>query len=266
MDAGFFLDTPDIHGRLTWRESVQRLFKFHRMGAGIHPACQRAHLKQPWKCLLPQYNLPFVRTPVFVVNSLQDEIAVKMTFSSPLIDGTVRIQKCMDRSPLCPLQYRTALQLYQARLLRSVLAIQRAKRRQGVWFESFLMNSSAHCTAVYGDWVGRVDVLGRQLPRVLEDWFFHGRPQAATLPGRPHGGGFNTSGGARSGWVGGRPVGRREELGRKGRVKGRVGGREEERVGGKAKERVGGREEGRNMVGKGAGNRAEQWVQDRKRG
>ncbi|CAI5468158.1 unnamed protein product [Closterium sp. Yama58-4] len=283
MDAGFFLDTPDIQGRLTWRQSVERLFKFHRMGQGTPPACRQgqcacghhshtpcvgqcacwhgrvwsgwlfkfhrmgqgtppachqahaqqpwkcllpqynlpflrthllvvnslqdeiavkmtfappslisplsplsshtAHAQQPWKCLLPQYNLPFLRTPLMVVNSLQDEIAVKMTFAPPLINGTVRIQKCIDNSPLCPAPYRTALHLYQSRLARTVLAIQHAKRRQGVWFESFLMNSTSHCSAVYGDWVGKVDVLGRQLPRVVEEWFFHGRGGGAGVPG-----------------------------------------------------------------------------------
>ncbi|CAI7885679.1 unnamed protein product [Closterium sp. NIES-53] len=192
MDAGFFLDTPDIQGRLTWRQSVERLFKFHRMGLGVPPACRQAHAQEPWKCLLPQYNLPFLRTPLMVVNSLQDEIAVKMTFAPPLINGSVRIQKCMDNSPLCPAPYRTALHLYQSRLARTVLGIQRVKRQQGVWFESFLMNSTSHCSAVYGEWVGKVDVLGRQLPRAVEEWFFHGKRGGAGVPG---GAGAGTGGG-----------------------------------------------------------------------
>ncbi|CAI5534856.1 unnamed protein product [Closterium sp. Naga37s-1] len=150
-----------------------------------------AHAQEPWKCLLPQYNLPFLRTPLMVVNSLQDEIAVKMTFAPPLINGSVRIQKCMDNSPLCPAPYRTALHRYQGRLARTVLGIQRVKRQQGVWFESFLMNSTAHCSAVYGEWVGKVDVLGRQLPRVVEEWFFHGKGGGA---GRTGGVGAGKSG------------------------------------------------------------------------
>ncbi|CAI5986075.1 unnamed protein product [Closterium sp. NIES-64] len=399
MDAGFFLDTPDIQGRLTWRQSVERLFKFHRMGLGIPPACRQvfvvgqcacgrqsverlftfhrmglgtppacrqgacargslrvvapvpssphrlfkfhhmgrayrppagkvsvrvggnpltsestqksprpparkrttraaamevrattvqpaipahatpggqqpirresplralalpptpgfphlspsltplssslispifpsphtAHAKEPWKCLLPQYNLPFLRTPLMVVNSLQDEIAVKMTFAPPLINGSVRIQKCMDNSPLCPAPYRTALHLYQSRLARTVLGIQRVKRQQGVWFESFLMNSTSHCSAVYGEWVGKVDVLGRQLPKVVEQWFFHGRSGKAGGAGGlvgsggvKRGGNGTGAGGAgagaggvgkggagagqrgnKGGWAGGRPI------------------------------------------------------------
>ncbi|CAI6004373.1 unnamed protein product [Closterium sp. NIES-64] len=232
MDAGFFLDTPDIQGRLTWRQSVERLFKFHRMGLGIPPACRQAHAKEPWKCLLPQYNLPFLRTPLMVVNSLQDEIAVKMTFAPPLINGSVRIQKCMDNSPLCPAPYRTALHLYQSRLARTVLGIQRVKRQQGVWFESFLMNSTSHCSAVYGEWVGKVDVLGRQLPKVVEQWFFHGRRGKAGGAGGlvgsggvKRGGNGTGAGGAgaraggvgkggagagqrgnKGGWAGGRPI------------------------------------------------------------
>ncbi|CAI5989000.1 unnamed protein product [Closterium sp. NIES-65] len=207
MDAGFFLDTPDIQGRLTWRQSVERLFKFHRMGLGIPPACRQAHAKEPWKCLLPQYNLPFLRTPLMVVNSLQDEIAVKMTFAPPLINGS-------------------------SRLARTVLGIQRVKRQQGVWFESFLMNSTSHCSAVYGEWVGKVDVLGRQLPKVVEQWFFHGRSGKAGGAGGlvgsggvKRGGNGTGAGGAgagaggvgkggagagqrgnKGGWAGGRPI------------------------------------------------------------
>ncbi|CAI5473696.1 unnamed protein product [Closterium sp. Yama58-4] len=330
MDAGFFLDTPDIQGRLTWRQSVERLFKFHRMGLGIPPACRQgahspalppplldspplststhalpspphppnpthafsyphsplppfppsahaqqpwkcllpqynlpflrtplmvvnslqdeiavkmtfapplfsplsppfphtAHAQQPWKCLLPQYNLPFLRTPLMVVNSLQDEIAVKMTFAPPLINGTVRVQKCIDNSPLCPAPYRTAFHLYQSRLARTVLAIQRAKRRQGVWFESFLMNSTSHCSAVYGEWVGKVDVLGRQLPRVVEEWFFHGRGGGAGGTGGLAGsGGVKRGGnGTRAGGVGaGKSGGGRRGAGGAGAGAGGVG-------------------------------------------
>ncbi|CAI5523231.1 unnamed protein product [Closterium sp. Naga37s-1] len=291
MDAGFFLDTPDIQGRLTWRQSVERLFKFHRMGLGVPPACRQGsssstawggrparppaksvrvwvgtHLRvishgarhsplaspplsvAPHVLSIPptptqhhtfsseraaaievftyESNLPFLRslllinitlpypTPCFSSLSLPPSRLLPSSppppspfpflphslFPHSTRTGAMEVPTPAVQPAIPPhaphgprsAPHPTALHLYQSRLARTVLGIQRVKRQQGVWFESFLMNSTSHCSAVYGEWVGKVDVLGRQLPRVVEEWFFHGKRGGAGVPG---GAGAGTGGG-----------------------------------------------------------------------
>ncbi|CAI5464148.1 unnamed protein product, partial [Closterium sp. Yama58-4] len=68
MDAGFFMD---ISGQYSFRGIVQRMFRFHSMTAAADDDCRTAYWrsKELWRCFFPQYNLQYVSTPMFIVQS-----------------------------------------------------------------------------------------------------------------------------------------------------------------------------------------------------
>ena len=72
-DAGFFLDEPSFDGTKTMRHIFQQTYTLHNSSAGLHDECLHAQKpKRKYRCFFPQYSLPFVTTPVFLVNSLYD--------------------------------------------------------------------------------------------------------------------------------------------------------------------------------------------------
>ena len=70
-DAGFFVDAPSLNGTEIIRSTFQQLYNLHN--SSLNQACLGAQeLKQEWRCLFPQYSIPFVDSPVFLVNPLYD--------------------------------------------------------------------------------------------------------------------------------------------------------------------------------------------------
>lgn len=70
-DAGFFVDAPSLNGTEIIRSAFQQLYTLHN--SSLNQACLGAQeRKQEWRCLFPQYSVPFVNLPIFLVNSLYD--------------------------------------------------------------------------------------------------------------------------------------------------------------------------------------------------
>lgn len=74
-DSGFFLDTASRKqkGQRKFRKIMQSVFKLHDCTDGVPQHCvENMSGKKLWKCIFPQYFLPFVKSRLFVVNPLYD--------------------------------------------------------------------------------------------------------------------------------------------------------------------------------------------------
>lgn len=72
-DAGFFLDEPSYDGTKIMRSIFRKMYTLHNSSASLNHGCLREQKrKRKYRCFFPQYSLPFVTTPVFLVNSLYD--------------------------------------------------------------------------------------------------------------------------------------------------------------------------------------------------
>ena len=70
-DAGIFVDAPSLNGTKIIRSAFQQMCTLHN--STLNQACSRAQERdQQWRCLFPQYSIPFVASPMFLVNSLYD--------------------------------------------------------------------------------------------------------------------------------------------------------------------------------------------------
>ncbi|CAI5478670.1 unnamed protein product [Closterium sp. Yama58-4] len=88
MDAGVFPDVVDYYGQRSLRRKVQRMAGAQNINrAGISYSCKQSlgSSKEAWKCFFPEYNLNFVRTPMFLVNSLLDYKAVAVALALALL-------------------------------------------------------------------------------------------------------------------------------------------------------------------------------------
>ena len=74
-DSGFFLDTPSRkhRGHPKFRREMQNVFKLHDCTDGVPQKCvEEMPGKDLWKCIFPQYFLPFIKSKMFIVNPLYD--------------------------------------------------------------------------------------------------------------------------------------------------------------------------------------------------
>jgi len=81
LDSGFWVPVrPRGPGVWTpFEEQLRSSLRLANSSASVGEACGRAFPgEQRWKCLMPAYRLPFVRTPYFLVHSQYDIFGVSM--------------------------------------------------------------------------------------------------------------------------------------------------------------------------------------------
>jgi hypothetical protein len=89
--AGFFLDTPGFDGNYHYRANYQWVFANMNTSGSINSACVAA--QQPgeeWRCYCAQYNLPFIKTPLFIDNSLHDAWQAGNVMALPCNPGSCK--------------------------------------------------------------------------------------------------------------------------------------------------------------------------------
>lgn len=73
-DAGFFMNLPSITGEYLYTPVYQNVFKMQQVSDSVNDACIRYYStkNETWKCFFAQYTLPFIKTEIFIANSLVD--------------------------------------------------------------------------------------------------------------------------------------------------------------------------------------------------
>ena len=72
-DAGFFVDAPSLNGSEIIQSVFRQAYSLHNSSKSFKHGCVRAQkCKQEWRCFFPQYLIPFLSSPIFLVNSLYD--------------------------------------------------------------------------------------------------------------------------------------------------------------------------------------------------
>ncbi|CAI5458490.1 unnamed protein product [Closterium sp. Yama58-4] len=153
MDGGFFPDVVDVNGERSLREKVQRLAALHDIDRiGINGDCKDAMepSDSTWKCFFPEYNLKFVKSPMFVVNSLVDYKAVAIAMSPKAKGKANPLVRCLgSHLKKCTPQQISQLQYFSNNIKNSLDSVQKNRRAAGVPFDTFTFTESTHC--VVGD-------------------------------------------------------------------------------------------------------------------
>lgn len=85
-DAGLFIDVPSLNGSETIRSVFRQAYKLHNSSSGLNEDCIHAQKrKKRWRCFFAQYSLPFVKSRLFVVNSLYDSWQLAYASNVPCI-------------------------------------------------------------------------------------------------------------------------------------------------------------------------------------
>lgn len=69
-------DTPSLNGAYAYTPVYQYVFHMQNVSSSVNQACIHSYSQQlnaTWHCFMAQYTLPFIKTPLFVSNSLADQ-------------------------------------------------------------------------------------------------------------------------------------------------------------------------------------------------
>ena len=70
-DAGFFLDYPSIEKEKPWTPWYKDIYQFQQ-AKSINEHCQKSFGENAYKCFMAEHVIHFVKTPLFLVQSLTD--------------------------------------------------------------------------------------------------------------------------------------------------------------------------------------------------
>jgi hypothetical protein len=97
-DSGVFLDSTNVQtGKYEYREQFINLMKLSNVDADPPvPNCIKQYPTEKWRCMFAQYMYPYIKAPIFPVNSLYDTWSITYILGITCVDTTGSLKNCGD--------------------------------------------------------------------------------------------------------------------------------------------------------------------------
>ncbi|KAG8390321.1 hypothetical protein BUALT_Bualt01G0071500 [Buddleja alternifolia] len=170
-DAGFFLDGRDIAMNHTMRYFYKSLVTLQGVEKNLNTNCTRAISLYPEQCMFPQYALPYIKTPFFILNSAYDVYQFHHILVPPAADPHGHWYHCKLNPAACnPVQIAT-LQGFRKYMLQSLRSFFINSTRGGMYINSCF----THCQSETQDtWLAPDSprVSTKAISEAVGDWYF----------------------------------------------------------------------------------------------
>ncbi|KAJ3707115.1 hypothetical protein LUZ61_010820 [Rhynchospora tenuis] len=165
-DAGYFIDGTDISGGHAIRAFYQDVVNTHNSTKNLPASCTSKH--PPPLCFFPQYVVPEMRTPLFILNAAYDTWQIKNILAPGTVDRTNTWKDCKIYIKKCNLTQLTKLQGFRSEFLK---AIPQNTSLSGMFIDSCY----AHCqTGDLNTWFSKDSPSIKQtaIGEAVGNWFF----------------------------------------------------------------------------------------------
>ncbi|CAN6300202.1 unnamed protein product [Urochloa humidicola] len=168
-DAGFFLDLSDISGNNSIRKFFSSLVSLQGAQKNLNKDCQNS-TDYPYLCFFPQYVLPDIRTPYFILNSAYDVYQFHHIFVPPSSDPRGQWNRCKMDPGACSTTQIATLQGLRSAMLTSLKQI-KGEPEAGM----FINSCFAHCQSELQDTWFAPDspmIHDKKIAEVIGNWYF----------------------------------------------------------------------------------------------
>lgn len=169
-DAGFFLDERDISLKHTFRSFYEDLVSLQGVEQNLDRNCTSS-LYSPNLCFFPQYALPFIRTPFFILNSAYDVFQFHNILVPSSADTHGHWSHCKLNPAACNTIQIDVLQEFRRDMLVALRLFYVYSRRGGM----FINSCFAHCQSESQDTWFAADsprVHNKTIAEAVGDWYF----------------------------------------------------------------------------------------------
>lgn len=169
-DAGFFLDARDIGLNHTMRYFYKDLVSLQGVEQNLDKNCTTSTL-YPAQCFFPQYALPYIRTPFFILNSAYDVFQFHHALVPPAADPHGHWYHCKLNPAACNAVQIYTLQGFRKYMLETLRFFLISSRRGGM----FINSCFAHCQSELQDTWFAPDsprVNDKSIAQAVGDWYF----------------------------------------------------------------------------------------------
>ncbi|XP_073159377.1 pectin acetylesterase 9 isoform X1 [Henckelia pumila] len=168
-DAGFFLDARDVSLNHTMRYFFKDLVSLQGAGRILDKNCTGS--LYPELCFFPQYALPYIRTPFFILNSAYDVYQFHHGLVPPAADPHGHWYHCKFNPAACNAVQIDTLQGFRKFMLEALKYFFTNSTRGGM----FINSCFAHCQSEGQDtWLAPDSprVNNKTIAEAVGDWYF----------------------------------------------------------------------------------------------
>ncbi|KAI3692354.1 hypothetical protein L6452_32168 [Arctium lappa] len=167
-DAGYFSHVKDLAGEYSFDKYYELLVTLH--GSAKHLPSECTSNVAPGLCFYPQFVVPYVKTPIFILNSAYDTWQVSNIFAPNESDPHGEFTKCKTDFNQCSTIQLQRLQDFRTEFLDSVSVVSKSSSNG-----MFINTCFTHCQADFQQaWFGndasKLD--NKTIAEGVGDWFF----------------------------------------------------------------------------------------------
>ncbi|XP_016564621.2 pectin acetylesterase 9 isoform X5 [Capsicum annuum] len=169
-DAGFFLDERDIALNHTMRSFYEDLVSLQGVEPNLNQNCTST-LYYPHLCFFPQYVLPYINTPFFILNSAYDVYQFHHILVPPSSDPRRHWDHCRFNVTACNAYQLNILQGFRKNMLAALRVFYQDSRRDGMYINSCF----THCQSETQDTWFAVDsprIHNKTIAQTVGDWYY----------------------------------------------------------------------------------------------
>uniref|UniRef100_A0ACD5TMP7 Uncharacterized protein n=1 Tax=Avena sativa TaxID=4498 RepID=A0ACD5TMP7_AVESA len=168
-DAGFFLDVDDISANNTIRPFFSSLVALQGAEKFLNEDCLNLTL-DPYQCFFPQYALPNIKTPYFILNSAYDVYQFHHIFVPPSSDPRGQWSHCKADPSACSTSQIATLQGLRSAMLTALKPFE-DEPKVGM----FVNSCFAHCQSELQDtWFApnSPTLQNETIAELVGNWYF----------------------------------------------------------------------------------------------
>ncbi|XP_009619780.1 pectin acetylesterase 8-like [Nicotiana tomentosiformis] len=167
-DAGFFINGRTISGTLDIQEMYQRVVTLHGSAKNLPSACTSA--MDPSLCFFPENVVPYVQTPLFIINSAYDSWQINNTLVPKYLDPELVWEQCKKQISNCTFSQRLIIQAFGVEFLKAFEGLTPCFTRG-----YFIMSCHSHGAILSTNfWFSPTSprLLHKTLAEAVGDWYF----------------------------------------------------------------------------------------------
>ncbi|KAK1408612.1 hypothetical protein QVD17_40538 [Tagetes erecta] len=172
-DAGYFVHVRDISGKYHFRKFFSKIVKLHNSEINLPSSCTSK--MKSGLCFYPQFILPEIKTPVFVINSAYDSYQVQNILAPEEADSYDSWSACKLNISNCTTTQLMRLYDFRSDFVKSLRSGMGRSKFNATSRGWFINSCYSHCqTGFQSNWLGdpayKLD--NKAIAEVVSDWFY----------------------------------------------------------------------------------------------
>ncbi|XP_074558580.1 pectin acetylesterase 7-like [Curcuma longa] len=164
-DAGYFIDAKDISGAASVKSLYTDVVNLHGSAKNLPPSCTSR--QTPSMCFFPQYVVPTMSTPLFVLNAAYDAWQIRNILAPSSADPGKAWAECKLDIKSCSSSQLETLQGYRSQFLQALPTSSSTG--------TFILSCHAHCQSGDQSTWRAVDspmIENTTIAQAVGDWYY----------------------------------------------------------------------------------------------